>query len=82
MPTSVIAAVPPGWTGVGGLHVRVRSEDGGDAPVEPAGERDLLARRLRVDVDDDHGRLPPRLVDEALELLIGSPARGRASRAR
>ena len=37
---------------VGGLDVRVRAEDGGDAAVEPARERDLLARRLRVDVDD------------------------------
>ncbi len=36
------------------LHVRMRAEHGGDASVEVARERDLLARRLGVEVDDDH----------------------------
>ena len=40
--------------------MRVRSDDRGHAPVEPAGERDLLARRLRVDVDEDERRLARR----------------------
>ena len=35
------------------LHVRVRPDDGADAAVEPARERDLLARRLGVEVDED-----------------------------
>ena len=45
------------------LHVRVRSEDRRDAAVEPARHRDLLARRLGVEVDDDDpapARAPPR----------------------
>ena len=67
MPASVIAAVPPGEHAcVGGLHVRVRSEHRRDAAVEVARERDLLARRLGVEVDDDDGRRAPRLLDEAV----------------
>ena len=39
------------------LHVGVRADHGRDPAVEPAGERDLLARRLGVDVDEhDHRR--------------------------
>ena len=64
MPASVIAAVPPGeHARVVRLDVRVRPEDGRHASVEPAGERDLLARRLGVEVDEDDRRLaraPPR----------------------
>ena len=48
------------------LHVRVRAEHGGDASVEVARERDLLARRLGVEVDDHDRRLAPRLLDEAV----------------
>jgi hypothetical protein len=48
------------------LHVSVRADDGGHAAVEQSRERDLLARRLCVDVDDDHGCPRPRPVDESL----------------
>ena len=44
--------------GVGRLHVRVRPDHGRHAAVEPARERDLLARRLGVHVDDDDGGRP------------------------
>ena len=54
---------------VGGLDVRVRAEHGGHAAVEPVRERDLLARRLGVDVDDDDRRPLPRLVDELVDEL-------------
>jgi len=54
---------------VGGLHVRVRPHDRGHAPVEPAGERDLLARRLRVDVDEDEPGLGGRGGDELVDHL-------------
>ena len=42
---------------VGGLHVRVRSDDRGHAAVEVARHRGLLARRLGVHVHEDDGRL-------------------------
>jgi len=45
---------------VGGRHVRVGAEDGGDAAVEVPAQADLLARRLGVHVDED-------VVDLALE---------------
>ena len=68
MPASVIAAVPPGeHARVVRLHVRVRAEDGGHAPVEVARQRDLLARRLGVEVDDDDRRLALRLLDEPVD---------------
>ena len=51
------------------LHVRVRADHRSDAAVEPARERDLLARRLGVEVDDHDGRHEPRLVDEAVHHL-------------
>ena len=38
------------------LHVRVRADHRRDAAVEPAGHRDLLARRLGVEVDDHDRR--------------------------
>ena len=53
MPASVMNAVPREDARVGCLHMRVRSDHCRDSPVEPAGERDLLARRFRVDVDED-----------------------------
>ena len=63
-------AVPFGRTRrVGRLHVRVRADDRGDAPVEPARERGLLARRLGVDVDEDDRCLAPRLLDEVVDDL-------------
>jgi hypothetical protein len=46
--------------------VSVRADDGRHAAVEQSRERDLLARRLCVDVDDDHGRPRPGPVDEPL----------------
>src|SRR5439155_20112632 len=41
---------------VGGGHVRVRADHRGDAAVEVPADRDLLARRLGVPVDDLHLR--------------------------
>ena len=64
---------------VGGLHVRVRADDHGDAAVQPARERDLLARRLGVDVDQDHRRLRPRLLDELVDHLEHRDRRRRKS---
>ena len=55
--------------GVRRLHVGVGPEDRRDAAVEPRGEGDLLARRLGVDVDHDHGRGLGRLVDERVDGL-------------
>ena len=49
--------------------MRVRADDRGDATVEPARDRDLLARRLGVEVDDDHTRAALRLVDERIDDL-------------
>ena len=51
------------------LHVRVRPEHRRRLPVEEPCERDLLARRLGVDVDDDHRRSRERIVDERLRDL-------------
>ena len=55
--------------GVARLHVRVRPEHRRHAAVEPAGERDLLARRLRVEVDDDERALGAGLLDEVVDHL-------------
>ena len=44
----------------------VGADDRGRPPVEQPRERDLLARRLGVEVDDDERRLLPRAVDEVL----------------
>ena len=44
-------------------------EHGGDAAVEPVRERDLLARRLGVDVDDDDSAGALRLLDERVDRL-------------
>ena len=61
MPTSVMKAVPPGQhPGVGGRHVGVGAEDGGDAAVEVPAHRHLLAGHLGVEVDDDAVGLEPR----------------------
>jgi len=58
------------------LHVGVRPEDGGHPPVEVDRERNLLARRLAVKVDEDDRRLPARLLDELVNDLE-RPDRGR-----
>ena len=50
--------------GVVRLHVRVRPDHGGHPAVEHARQRDLLARRLGVEVDEDDRRLRARLLDE------------------
>ncbi len=79
MPTSVIAAVPPRLhPGVVRLHVRVGAEDRRHGAVEHLRQRDLLARRLGVEVDDDDLRLAPRLGDERLGDL--ERVRGRRQR--
>ena len=52
--------------GVVCLYVRVRPDHGRGLAVEEAGQRDLLARRLRVDVDDDDRRASQCLLDELL----------------
>ena len=54
---------------VRGLDVRVRPEHRRDAAVEPGGQGDLLARRLRVDVDDHDRRGGARLLDERVDDL-------------
>ena len=54
---------------VRGLHVRVGADDRRHAPVEHPGDRDLLARRLGVEVDEHDVRVLPRLVDHAVEHL-------------
>ena len=64
------------------LHVRVRAEHGGHAAVEPAGQRDLLARRLGVEVDDDDRAsraAPPR---RAASTISNGAHRGVEDRAR
>ena len=73
------AALNPG---VRGLHVGVRAEHGGDLAVEPVGERDLLARCLGVDVDDDHLRLLGCLRDELVDELEQIERRAEEERAR
>ena len=55
--------------GVSGLDVGVCADHGSDAPVEPARERDLLARRLGVDVDEHDRRRRAGLVDEVVHDL-------------
>ena len=55
--------------GVGGLDVRVRPEHRCDPPVEPRSERDLLARRLGMDVDHNDGRRCRGLLDEVVDDL-------------
>jgi hypothetical protein len=47
----------------------MRADDCGDAPVEPAAERSLFARRFRVDVDEHHRRLLPRFLHELVDHL-------------
>jgi len=47
----------------------MRAEHRRDAPVEPRGERDLLARRLGVDVDENHGRRCTSLLHEVVDDL-------------
>ncbi len=67
IPASVIAAVPPcEHAGIVRLHVGVRAEHRRDPAGQVVGERDLLARRLGVEVDHDHGRLARGLLDQAL----------------
>ena len=52
---------------VGGLHVRVRADDGGDLAVEVPAECHLLGGRFGVNVDEDHLRA---LVLDAGDLAI------------
>ena len=67
IPASVIAAVPPASTRASLVCTCVCVPSTAVAlPVEVVGERDLLARRLRVEVDDDHRRLARSLLDEAI----------------
>jgi len=47
----------------------VRADHSGDATVEPLRHGDLLARRFRVEVDDDDGRLRTRLLDQRVHDL-------------
>jgi len=54
---------------VGGLDVRVRPDHRGHAAVQPARERDLLARGLGVDIHDDERRLRPRTLDQRVDHL-------------
>ena len=76
MPASVIAAVPPGeHARVARLDVRVRADHGGHAAVQPARHRDLLARRLGVEVDDDDRRCAARLLDQLVHDLEWARAR-------
>ncbi len=61
----------PAWlhAGVVRLHVRVRPHDRGHASVQPPGHRDLLARRLGVEVEEDDLRATARLLDELVHDL-------------
>ena len=54
---------------VRGLDVRVGPDDRGHPAVEPARERDLLARRLGMHVDKYERRLRDRIVDELVDDL-------------
>ena len=51
------------------LDVRVRPDHRSRLAVEQARERNLLARRFRMDVDDDHGRPSARFVDDVFRDL-------------
>ena len=53
------------------LHVGVSPEDGRNSPVENARDRNLLACRLCVEVDEHDVGLPPRVLDEGVEELEG-----------
>jgi hypothetical protein len=71
-----------------GLHTRVRrldvrmgSEDSRHAAVKPARQRDLLARRLCMEVDEDDLRIPLRLGDEVVHDLKESDRRAQEERA-
>ena len=59
-----------------GLDVRMHADHRGDQAVEPSGERDLLARRLGMEVDDDDRRRRPRLLDERVDHLPRGDGRG------
>ena len=55
--------------GVGRLDVRVRPEHRRHAAVEPRGERHLLARRLRVQVDHNDGSRGASVLDQLVDDL-------------
>ena len=57
------------------LDVRVRPDHGCHVSVERAGDRDLLARRLRVEVDDHDLGVAVRFLDERVEHLEGADRR-------
>ena len=60
---------------VGGLHVRVRADDGAHAAIEHPRQRDLLRRRLRMEIDeDDLGRLAQTLDFRQRGMERDSPA--------
>ena len=61
--------------------MRVGAEHRGRAAVEVMRERDLLARRLRVDVDEHGRRRLARLVDEPVDQLPHAPRRIEEQRA-
>ena len=63
MPTSVMYAVPSADALVGGLHVRVRADDGRDAAVEVPAHRDFLRGRLGVEVHEHDRRFVTDRVD-------------------
>ena len=70
MPTSVITAVPPGRTRASAVGTWVWvPKHGGDPAVEVPAHRDLLARHLGVEVDDDAVGLDP--LEDAVDLVEG-----------
>ena len=56
---------------VGGLHMRMRADDGGNFPIEEPAERDFLARRLGMRVDENDRRLCAHLLDCGLDRAKG-----------
>jgi len=67
---------------VGGRDVGVRADDGAHAAVEVPAERDLLARRLGVEVDEHVVDATVELVEGAVDLGERRPARAQEHVAR
>ena len=61
---------------VGGLHVRVRADDGSHLAVEKPAHRELLRRRLGVEVHEDDARALAQRGD----LALGDARTGRRDR--
>ena len=76
IPASVIAAVPPGSTRASFVWMCVRAEDRGHLAVEVRRHRHFLARRLTVEVDEDHRSRLPRFGHELVDHLPGAQRRG------